>query len=297
MLKARTILALAGFSLIATAASAHTPYLVPSSFAPDRAFVTVEAAMTEGNFFVPDFPIRPGDYSATGPDGQTVSLGAGTVFKEFGVIEVPLPTTGTWRIGTGERPGRTMTWAKVDGEWRPVRAVSAGAPAPMAPAPGAPASPTERRPEGEPGRVEPIEDSAVPVGAETMQVQAFVKAETYVSRGAPTTGALKPTGVGFEFAPKTHPNELYAGEAFKFGLIFDGKPLSGVEFAIARGGDAYAERRFNASGKSDAVGLASVTFADPGVYVIEIHYPGPVASNLPPAAKTVVYSLTLEVTR
>ena len=36
--------------------------------------------------------------------------------------------------------------------------------------------------------------------------------ETFITRGSPTTGALKPTGVGLELQPVTHPNDLVAGD-------------------------------------------------------------------------------------
>ena len=48
----------------------------------------------------------------------------------------------------------------------------------------------------------------------------------FVTRGAPTDGASKPTGKGFEFAPVTHPNSIFVGDPFKFGFVLDGKPVA-----------------------------------------------------------------------
>lgn len=274
-----TIAAFVGGLALAGAATAHTPYLKPTNFAPDRAFVTVEAALAETAFFIPDFPIRQqGDYWATGENGQAVKVTAVTMLKELAAVEVDLPADGTYRISTGERAGRSSKWAKIDGAWKMVR--PANAPPPRG---------------GGEGRS--VAESEVPAGAETMTSTSYMRADTYVSRGAPTKGgALKPTGQGLEVEPITHPNEAFAGEAFKFRMLFDGKPLA-HDFAVARGGDAYVEKRFSHSGKTDAKGEASVTFKDPGAYVLEIHYPTRAEGNPNPMPRNAIYTLTFEVTR
>lgn len=247
----------------AQGAAAHTPYLEPTSFAPDRDFVTVEAGMSETHAFVPDMPIRSqGDYLAVGPDGQAAKAGAPAMLKGLAAFDAPLPAEGTYRITTGDRPGRKTTWAKVDGQWKPVR-------------------PNE----------------TVPAGAETQETQSVMKAETYVTRGKPNAGALKASGQGFELQPETHPNEIFAGEAFKFTVLQDGKPLSGVAFSISRGGEVYAEKRYAYAGKTDAAGKAAVTFDQPGAYLLEAHYPARGEGPMQPVPRSVTYSLSFEVTR
>ena len=274
--------ALIGGLALAGGALAHTPYLKPTTFAPDRPFVTVEAALAETAFFVPDFPIRgQGDYWATGENGQPVKVTAVTTLKEFAAVEVDLPADGTYRISTGERTGRSSKWAKIDGTWKVIR--PANAPAPRGGGEG-------------PGGGRSVAEADVPAGAETMTSTSFMRADTYVTKGAPSKGALKPTGKGLEVEAVTHPNEAFAGEAFKFRMLFDGKPLA-HDFAIARGGDAYVEKRFSYSGKTDATGTASVTFKDPGAYVLEVHYPARAEGNPNPIERSAIYTLTFEVTR
>ncbi len=298
MRSAATIAGMISSLALAQAATAHTPYLKPTTFAPDRAFVTVEAALSEGNFFIPDFPLRgAGDYWATGNTGAPVKAETVTPLKEFVAVEVALPADGTYRISTGERPGRSAKWAKVDGTWRMVR--PAGAPAGAPPRPDGAARPAGAPPAEASRAAGPrlIDEAAVPAGAETMTAQSYLRAETYVTRGAPNRGALKPTGQGVEIEPVTHPNEVFAGDAFKFRLLNDGKPLPGVDFSIARAGDAYSEKRYAYAGKTDAAGAAAVTFAQPGAYVLETHYPGRAEGASEPIARSTVYSLTFEVTR
>jgi len=281
MRRAALFAGLFGGLALAQGAAAHAPYLKPSSFAPHHPFVTVEAALTEGSYFVPDIPIRgDGGYWVTGGAGPAVKVEAAATLKELVIVEAPLPADGTYRISTGERPGRSGKWAKIDGVWKMVRPAGA---------PGGPG--------GGPGGGRAIEESAVPAGAETMVSQSFLRADTYVTKGAPTRGALRPTGQGVEVEPVTHPNEVFAGEAFKFNLLNDGKPLAGVAFNIARAGDLYAEKRFGYSSKTDANGTASVTLTQPGAYVLEVNYPARAEGATEPMPRSTVYSLTFEVTR
>lgn len=271
------IAALIGGLAVVGSAAAHTPYLKPTTFAPDRGFVTVEAALAETGFFIPDFPIRQaGDYWATGDNGTPVKQPAVTMLKEFAAVEIDLPAPGTYRISTGERAGRVSKWANINGTWKVVRPANA--------------------PAGGGGGDRAVSEADVPAGAQTMTSASFMRADTYVTRGAPSKGALKPTGQGLEVEPITHPNEVFAGEAFKFRMLNNGKPLA-HDFAIARGGDAYAEKRFSYSGKTDATGAASVKFDQPGAYVLEIHYPVRAEGNPTPVERSAIYTLTFEVTR
>lgn len=275
MRRAAGIAVLMGAMAVAGAAvAAHMPYLKPTTFTPRRDSVTLESAMSADMFFLPDFPIRgEGDYWATGPSGETVKASNATVHKEFAVAEVALPTPGTYRLSTGERQGRATKFARIGGEWQMVR------------------------PAGSPGG-RGVEESAVPAGAETMTATSYLRAEAYVTRGAPDRGALKASGKGLELDPITHPSEIFAGEAFKFRLLNDGQPAADAAFAIYRAGDQHAEIRYTYSAKADAAGAASVTFDQAGIYVLIASYP-PRTPGAPmtPVPKSSTYSLTFEVTR
>jgi uncharacterized GH25 family protein len=271
----RLILTAIGSSMaLSTAALAHTPYVAPVNFAPDRDHVTLEAALAETNYFVPDFPIRGAEFTVIGPAGETAKAKS-TELRELAVVEAALPQQGTYRITTGDRPGRRGKWAKVGGKWLvvrngPVSDDDAGATA--------------------------IEEAKLPAGAEVMNTQSFIKAETYVTRGKPTAGPLKPTGQGLELVPETHPSEIYAKQPFKFVLMNDGKPASGAAFSVARANDLYADKRFALEGKSGADGKAQAVFDQPGVYVLEVHYPERAEGSPTPVARSAIYSLSFEVT-
>lgn len=286
MRRAAGWVALAVVLAAAQADAGHMPYLEPKTFGPRRDVVTVEAAMAEeATLFVPDFTIRgSGDYVVIDPSGATRKIEGVTTLKEVAIFEAPTPIEGTYRITSGERAGRSGKLARIDGVWRNVRPT--GGP-PRSPEGGAPA-----RTDG------PIEEAQIPAGAEVMTTQSFLKADVYVSRGAPTAAALKPTGQGLEIAPVTHPNEAFAGEAFKFRLLNEGQPLANAPFTVSKAREGYEPQRFTTGGRAGADGAAQVILAKPGIYVIQVQNPVRVEGQPPvPAAKSLTTTLTFEVTR
>jgi hypothetical protein len=231
----------------------------------------------------------------TGNSGAPVKATSVTPLKEYVAVEADLPTEGTYRISTGERAGRSAKWVKIDGAWKMVR--TAGGPGGGGPRPPGAGAPGAGPGPGGPGGGRFVEESAVPAGAETMTSQSFIRAETYVTRGAPSRGALAPTGQGLELDAITHPNEIFVGDAFKFRMLDGGKPVPGLEFNISRANDAYSEKRYGNAGKTDAAGAAAVTFDQPGAYVLQAQYPVRTEGSAEPLARSTVYTLTFEVTR
>ncbi|WP_304218611.1 DUF4198 domain-containing protein [Phenylobacterium aquaticum] len=275
---------LAVLALAPAASAGHMAYLAPLTFAPHRDMVTVQAAMSEeAHMFVPDFPIRgAGDFMVTGPDGVAAKITSVTVLKEMAIVEAPLASEGTYRISSGERDGRSAKWARIDGVWRMVR----GAGGPPRPSP----------PPGEAPRAEgPIDEAAVPAGAETLQSISTQRADLYVTRGAPKAFP-KPVGQSLEIAPLSHPNDLYAGDAFRFQVLVDGQPAVGATLSIVRANDAYAAQHFTWSGTTKGGAGEAVTFDQPGVYVIQAQYP-PRVEGAAPVAKSMTATLTFEVSR
>jgi len=282
MRRSASVASLIGALLVAqTAAAAHMPYIKPTTFGPKRDFVTLESGMAADHFFAMDFPIRgEGDYWVVGPNGAPVKATSATNHKEFAVVEAALPGPGTYRITTGERPGRSAKWAKIEGEWKTIRPT---------PPPGAPAAGGGNR---------GVDEASVPAGAETMTAVSYLRAETYVTRGAPDRAALKPSGQGFEAELLTHPNEIFAGEALKLRFLNDGKPVGDVTYAVYRSGDFYEEKRYTNASRTGADGAAAITIQEAGVYVLVATWPGRVEGQpMVPVAKTTTYSLTFEVSR
>lgn len=275
------------------AAQAHTPFLLPLEFGVSRDHVTLQAALSEDLYFVPDLPIRNADYYVTGPDGQRARLDALTQLKDFTAIEVPLAQAGTYKFSTGDQSARVSKMALIDGQWRMVRPAGAKAAPPMPePKPGdAPPPASQNRPRA-------VDETAIPADAQVIEVQSVQRVETYVTKGAPSNGALQATGQGFEVHPITHPNEIYLDQGFTFEVLNDGKPVRDVAFTVYRGGNAYDDKKIALEAHSGADGRVTLNFERPGIYLMNTRYPAAkrgVADT--PASRTTTYTMTFEVVR
>lgn len=187
-------------SAFIAAASAHTPYLAPSNFAPRGGeTVALDAAFAE-TFFVPEAAFDNSRFSVTGPDGRETAPDAVHLLKTRAVAEHTLPKApGTYRFSAGPRLGATFRTWEVDGKQQ-----------------------SSRDPEAK-----------IPAGAKVLSnFQSLTLAETYVTVGAPDRGALRPRGRGIELVPVTHPGDLFVGESFEFTVQYDGKPLADQKVEI-----------------------------------------------------------------
>jgi hypothetical protein len=291
----RLLLALLVQALGATAAFAHTPYLLPNAFDAERPRVTIQGALTEDDYFNPDIALNLPGLMVTGPTGETSELKPAAVLTDVTVFEAPLDQPGAYRFSTGQRVGRQSTFAKVGDQWLQIRTAQqrpgadpregGGGPPRMTPPPG----------EGPPNS---IAEADVPAGAPTAASAQVMVVETYVSRGAPTETALKTSGQGFELKPLTHPNAIYVDQGFDFQLLVDGQPAAGAAVRVYRAGNVYDDRRIAAELRTDAAGRGQVAFTQPGVYLLTTQYPaGRRGPTEPPPARSYTYSLTFEVTR
>ena len=304
-LTSRTLAGLALLTLAAApAARAHTPYLLPNTFNPERPRVTLQAALTEDDYFNPDIALNVPAYVVTSPSGKPSEIKPNAVLKDVAVVEASLDEAGTYRFSTGNVVQRKNTVALVGGKWLNVRQPRAGRPAgegAQAAPPARPAGdarPAQAAPPQEEGPPNSIAAADVPTGARTMTTEQVMKVETYVSKGAPTDTALKTSGEGFELKPGTHPNAIYVDQGFAFQLLVDNQPAANVPISVYRSGNIYDDRRIAVELKTDAKGAGHVAFTQPGVYLLTTHYPvaRPAPGEAPPA-RSYTYSLTFEVTR
>lgn len=262
----------------AAGALAHTPYLLPNTFNPERPRVTVQGALTEDDYFNPDIALNVPSFQVTLPSGEQTQVAPAATLKDVTLIEAPLDAPGTYRISTGQYAGRKQTLAQVDGKWLVVRQPRGGGP-------GGDGPPS-------------IAQADVPAAAPRMESEQVQVVETYVSKGAPTDAALKTTGEGFELKPMNHPNALYVDQGFAFQLLVDGKPAAGAPISVYRSGNIYDDKRIAVETRSDAQGMVKVSFAQPGVYMLTTRYPA--VQRKPdeaPPPHSYTYSLTFEVTR
>ena len=124
--------------LIAAPASAHRQWLHPSAtvLSGDKAWVTVDAAVSNDLFYFEHMPLRLDNVKVWQPDGSEGKIQNGSTGRYRSVFDVELNQQGTWKIGTW-----TLTLAQ--GASSPV-AYSAATPIRTAPGTGSSTAYTTR---------------------------------------------------------------------------------------------------------------------------------------------------------
>ena len=242
-------------------AAAHTSYMLPSVFnTSEGQLVTVQCSFTE-DFPTPEIAVNSDDYHVVLPDGSRDPFDTRTDLRQLVVLENGLESEGTYRLSTGVRLGRKSRRALVDGEWVPV----------FGP------------------------DAEVPENAtEVKSAQTETVADVYVSKGAPSWDAISPIG-RLAFVPKTHPNEIFSGEAFDVSVSFDGAPLIGHNMSIYKAGGHYEEPQFGIEQMTDDEGEISLIIDEPGVYMLMTRHRADAPEGAETDERGYTTSLTFEV--
>lgn len=247
-------------------AQAHKAWLLPSEtvLSGDDPWITVDAAVSNDLFYFNHVPLRLDALSITGPDGKIVQSENSATGKYRSTFDVHLVEPGTYRIAV-VNAGLFANWEE-DGKpkrWR--------------------------------GSAEAFA-SEVPKDAKNLKVsQSAGRIETFVTAGRPNEVALKPTGVGLELAPVTHPNDLFAGEAATFKLLLDGKPASNLSVQIIPDGIRYRDQQNEILATTDKDGQFSVTWPNAGRYWLETKAEDDKTSFAQASQRRVSYAVTLEV--
>ena len=247
--------------------------MLPSSTVlsnPD-AWVTVDAAVSNGLFYFDHVPMRLANLKITGPDGQERKPQNTATGKYRSTFDVHLNGAGTYKLA--------MVQSTVFASW-------------------------EDRGEQKNWRGSMADfASQVPAGAQELKTSRMnSRLETFVTAGKPSSKVFETTGVGLELVPVTHPNDLVTGEAATFQLLLDGKPAAGLEVTIIAGASRYRDKEGEIKVKTGADGKFSVTFRDPGMYWMNVttaraRSEGPAAGGLMrmPMGDRSSYTATFEV--
>jgi len=244
------------------AASAHKAWLQPSQtvLAGNNPWVTVDAAVSNDLFYFNHVPLKTDNLTITAPDGSDVAAQNTATGKFRTVFDVELKQTGTYRIGvvnnyvTGswEENGQTKRWRGTEANF----------------ATEVPKNAKKLQVGQSVSRVETFVTNGK--NAKKLQVgQSVSRVETFVTNGTPNETALKPSGVGLELVPVTHPNDLFAGEEAKFRFQIDGKPAANLDVEIVRGDTRYRNAQDELKVKTDAQGEFVVKWPEAGMYWVE----------------------------
>ncbi len=143
------------------------------------------------------------------------------------------------------------------------------------------------------GTPEAIND--IPKDAKNVQItQQQSRNETFVTAGKPNDTALKPTGVGLELVPVTHPNDLFAGEPISFKFLLDGKPASNLEVEVVPGATRYRNKQGDTKFRTNEDGVVTMTWNDAGMYWLEASVQDDNATK-PASKRRASYVATFEV--
>lgn len=269
-------------------AQAHRAWMLPSAtvLSGEDPWVTVDAAVSNDLFYFEHFPLRLqgiGDLDSQpaggppgmrprpaavlqvfAPDGSAVQPQNGAIGRYRSTFDVHLQQKGTYKLAIASQ-GLFASW-KEKGE--------------------------TKRWMGKPEEFA----QQVPAKAEALKVtQNNGRMEVFVTSGAPSETVLKPTGLGLELSPLTHPNDLFAGEAAEFVMLLDGQPAADVEISVIPGGNRYRDDLGEIKTRTDAKGKFSVTWPNAGMYWLEAEFTTDKAVKAPATERRASYSATLEV--
>lgn len=218
---------------------AHKAWLLPSAtVSTTDQWITVDAAISNDLFYFNHVPMRLEALSVIAPDGSKVQPENNHTGKYRSTFDVHLKQSGTYKLAIAnnglnamyEENGQRKRWRGTADKFA----------------------------------------SEVPTNAKNLQVsEAQTRVETFVTAGKPTDAALKPTNVGLELVPMTHPNDLYQGEPAQFTFLLDGKPAAQLGVTIIAGGTRYRDQPNEIQVKTGADGSLSVTWPAPGMYWLE----------------------------
>ena len=276
---------------LAPCAHAHRAWMLPSStvLSATDAWVTVDAAISNDLFYFDHNPMRLDGLAITAPDGSPVKAENAATGKFRSTFDVPLRQPGTYKVAVVSET--VAAQYEVGGEVKRWRGPAAAF------------------------------TSEVPADAKNLQVaRTHSRTEVFVTAGKPTDTVFRPTGVGIELVPITHPNDLVQGEPASFRLLRDGAPLRDLAVSVIPGGIRYRDTLREIAVRTDGEGAFTVRFPDAGMYWLSASMrtggaPSPAGEHagvaMPPAASSgasaasgpppfrpgarVLYGVTLEV--
>lgn len=251
----RAAIAFAIFAFSASAAMAHTAYIVPVDFTPESA-TTIEGAYAS-QFFTPTIALSPSAMHVITPEGSQAQFAELSVTSPRTQGRLSLASTGTYRITSGEILGPVTQMVGVDGAWRALG-------------------------QGE----------VAPEGAPLTTLQTVTLAEAYVTRGRPDETALAaPTG-RLALRPVTHPNRIDVAGGFTVQLLFDGQPFANMPIVLYAQGDQDADT--SKAFVTDANGQATIPLAQAGNYVIAVRHRASAVAGAAAETQSFTTTLTFE---
>jgi uncharacterized GH25 family protein len=225
-------------------ALAFRSWLKPSATQVEgqAAWITVDAAISEGVFDFDNVPVPLTGLVVTGPDGKPVVADAPATGHLRSTFDVQLSQPGTYRLSVANVA--VMASYTQNGQMQRFRGT------------------------------EDEFAKAVPANVDGLKVsRTYNRYETFVTYGKPNDTALKPAGSGLELIPLTQPTDLVVGDTARFRLLLDGQPLANTAVGVVPGGARFRNALKDTVVTTDAKGEVSVTWPTAGDYLLTVSYP------------------------
>ena len=267
----KTLLAIA-LATVSLTAAAHRPWLLPqqTNLEGKEPWVTIDGAISEGLFDIDHLALKLDAATVTDPDGAVAPVPTPLMGKQRSSVDLKLTKSGTYKV--------SLVTNAVMASYK-----EAGG--------------TEIK------RFRGTEEElakAIPAGAlDVRTMRSMNRLETFVTANRASTGALKPSGVGLEMVPVTHPTEMRSGETATWRFQLDGKPLRNFAFSFTPGGVKYrgvlGEQRLTTNAK----GETTVKLPAAGMYWVHAAYPAAMEKGMPETGpadiRRFAYAATLEI--
>jgi uncharacterized GH25 family protein len=241
---------------LAAPAAAHTAFLKPQENWTTQPSVRLQGAFGTTTFS-PEIGLSA-NYTVVNPDGSDGYFSQVEVTAQAALLRGALPDLGTYRFTSGEQLGAVSNLVGVDGSWRP-----------------------------------PLPDEVLPEDTPTTTLQTVTLAETYVTRGAPTRGAVDRSIGRLAIRPVTHPNQILVNTPFQVQVQFDGAPFANAALVIYAAGEPETDQdRYFAT---DANGTATITLDQPGQYMLAARHRADAPAGSAAAVQSYTTTLTFDV--
>ena len=246
-------------------AQAHRQWLLPSAtvLSGNDAWVTVDGAVSNDLFYFEHFPLQLDGLSVLTPDGKAAAVQNQAKGRYRSTFDVKLDQPGTYKMMVLNQG--VFANYKLDGQTKRWR-----------------------------GKAEQVA-TAIPANAADVKLsETQGRIEIFVTSGKPSADTFKPTGVGLEMVPVTHPNSLVAGEKATFRMVLDGQPAAGLPIEIVPGGIRYRDKLNDFKATTDESGTFTVTWPGPGMYWMNASIEDG-KSKIKDAKRRAAYTTTVEV--
>ena len=245
-------------------AFAHAGFLVlVSDKSGESGEVTLYATFSD-IFPEPEIALRSNAWTIVTPSGGSLNFADIASSNSRTVLRAFLTETGTYRLSTGERLGRTGEIAWMDGQY-----VYLGA--------------------------DGVARDRLSADARILTSQTATVSDIYLSRGAPDTGPPASRIGRLAIIPAINPASLEPGGTFSLSVEFDGAPLADTQVTVFSPSSVRDEGVPETTRMTDTNGVLHLEALERGLYLVMVRHVAPAPEGAATDVRSYTTTLTLNV--